>query len=265
MSELPCLIALDTATEVVHLALCHGERTWVKALGGGAQASASTLPGVQALLADAGVSRADLQAIAFGRGPGAFTGLRTACSVAQGLALGLGLPVLPLDTLAVVAESARRRSPELAQALATQAATVLWVLQDARMNEVYAQPLAWQADTGWRALAAPVLWPVAWMAERNDWPAGAWACGSALHAYPEPSAALQARGVACVPGTQPDGEALAELARRAWAQGLACDAALALPLYVRDKVAQTTAERMAVRATEPAAGLVAQGTPEGRT
>jgi tRNA threonylcarbamoyladenosine biosynthesis protein TsaB len=71
--------------------------------------------------------------------------------------------------------------------------------------------------------------------------------------------------VACVPGAQPEGEALAELARSAWARGLACDAALALPLYVRDKVAQTTAERKAVRATEPAAGHVAHGTPEGRT
>jgi len=245
MSELPCLIALDTATEAVHLALCQGERTWVRALGGGSLASASTLPGVQALMAEAGVARADLQAIAFGRGPGAFTGLRTACSVAQGLALGLGLPVLPLDTLTAVAESARRRSPALAQALASEPATELWVLQDARMNEVYAQPLAWQADTGWRALAAPVLWPVSWMGTRSDWPAGAWACGSALQAYPEPAAALVARGVPCVLGAMPEGEALAELARQGWAQGLACDAALALPLYVRDKVAQTTAERMA--------------------
>ncbi len=60
MSETPCLIALDTATEVVHLALCQGERTWVKALGGGAQASVSLLPGLQAMLDEAGVPRSAL-------------------------------------------------------------------------------------------------------------------------------------------------------------------------------------------------------------
>lgn len=254
MSETPCLIALDTATEVVHLALCQGAHTWVQALGGGAQASATLLPGLQALMDEAGVSRAALQAIAFGRGPGAFTGLRTACSVAQGLALGLGLPVLPLDTLAVVAESARLRDAALAQALAAVPGTTLWVLQDARMNEVYAQPWAWQAEAGWQPQAPAVLWPAGALAAHHAQhaatavPGAAWACGSALAAYPEQAQALADAGVPCVAGAVPDGAALAALARQAWARGLACDAALALPLYVRDKVAQTTAERMADRA-----------------
>lgn len=258
MSETPCLIALDTATEVVHLALCQGERTWVRALGGGAQASASLLPGLQALLDEAGVPRSALQAIAFGRGPGAFTGLRTACSVAQGLALGLGLPVLPLDTLALVAESARQRSAPLATQLSDHPATVVWVLQDARMSEVYAQPWGWRPAQGWCALAQPALWPAARLTDTvlarvtasPDAPSlgRVWACGTALAAFPEQAQALGAAGVGCVPEAAPEGAALAVLARQAWAQGLACDAALALPLYVRDKVAQTTAERVADRA-----------------
>ncbi len=258
MSELPCLIALDTATEVVHLALCQGERTWVKALGGGAQASASLLPGLQAMLDEAGVPRSALQAIAFGRGPGAFTGLRTACSVAQGLALGLGRPVLPLDTLALVADSARQRSTDLAAQLADRSDTVVWVLQDARMSEVYAQPWGWRVGQGWCAQAQPALWPAAHLADgvlaQGAAAAGAapvWACGSALSALPEQAQALDAAGVACVPQAAPEGAALAVLARQAWAQGQACDAALALPLYVRDKVAQTTAERAADRAAAP--------------
>ncbi len=237
-----CLISLDTATEVVHLALSQGERVWTRAEGGGAQASSSTLPALQALLAEAGLNWSDVQAIGFGQGPGAFTGLRTACAIAQGLALGLALPVLALDTLMAVAESARRQSPALAQALAGTSDPVLWVLQDARMSEVYAAPYRW-TDTGWQALAAPVLWSLGHWSERIASGELRLVCGSALRAYAEQAEALSAQGALCVPEAVPDGPALAGLAQAAWAQGGAIDAALALPRYVRDKVAQTTAER----------------------
>lgn len=245
----PCLVALDTATEVAHLALCTGGQVQVQALGGAALASTTTLPGLNKLLAQAGLAWPDVQAIAFGQGPGAFTGLRTACALAQGLALGLGVPVIALDTLMAVAESARSASPAIAQALAqppSQAPAPLWVLQDARMSEVYAAAYLW-ADGWWQQVAPPVLWPLAHWQALIEQGLIQLAAGSALLAYPEHAQALAARGALLAPHAQPDGQALAVLATQAWAQGATLDAALALPLYVRDKVAQTTAERMAGR------------------
>ena len=96
----PRLLAVDTATDTVHLVLVDGPDRLVRALPGGAQASATLLPQVAALLAEAGLALRDLDAIGYGRGPGAFTGLRTACAIAQGLAVGAGRPMLALDTLA---------------------------------------------------------------------------------------------------------------------------------------------------------------------
>ncbi len=123
------LLALDTSTDQLSVAVqrADGQR-FAHTGAGGAQASATLIPAVQALLAQAGLSLSDLRAIAFGRGPGSFTGLRTACSVAQGLAWGAGVPVLPIDTLLAVAEAAR----------SAHGATHVLALLDARMNEVYA-------------------------------------------------------------------------------------------------------------------------------
>src|SRR5690348_11811729 len=113
------LLAFDTSTEVMSIAVAHGAQLWQHTGAGGAQASSTLIPAIQALMAQAGLQFEQLDAIAFGRGPGSFTGLRTACSVAQGLAFGASarlLPganvpsqvrVLPIDTLLAVAEEAR--------------------------------------------------------------------------------------------------------------------------------------------------------------
>jgi tRNA threonylcarbamoyladenosine biosynthesis protein TsaB len=240
-----CLLALDTATEAVHLAFCSldaASATHVAVLPGGAQASASALPGLQALLHGAGCAWPDVRAVAFGQGPGAFTGLRTACSLAQGLALALEVPVLPLDTLMALAESARRRDAVLSDWLCDGAHS-LWVLQDARMQEVYAAAYGWSAAHGWQLLTPAALWSLDDMQQRIESGQVTHAAGSALAAYPAHVQGLLHHDAQAVP----EGAALATLASQAWARGLGVDAALALPVYVRDKVAQTTAERVQAR------------------
>ena len=235
-----CLLVLDTATESVHLALTTPGGVRARVVEGGARSSTTTLPALQALVAEAGLAWADIDAVGFGRGPGAFTGLRTACAVAQGLALGLGKPVLALDTLMAVAESARQTHAPLAQALAADPETWLWVLQDARMSEVYAAAYCPDPVQGWIQVAPPVLWPLDHLRAQVQAGIVRRAAGSALSAYPDEVADLAGPSDA---QAQPRGEALAALALAAWSRGDALDAALALPLYVRDKVAQTTQER----------------------
>ena len=150
------LLALDTSTDTVHLALVQGEAVAVRALPGGAQSSAALLPAIQALLGDAGLALRDLDAIGYGRGPGAFTGLRTACAIAQGLAVGADRPLLALDTLAAVAESAVQRG--LARA-------AVWSVLDARMGEIYAARWQWTDATGWQVTVPVALYAPAALAE----------------------------------------------------------------------------------------------------
>ena len=250
----PRLLVLDTATETVHLALTTPDGVLVRAVDGGARSSATTLPALQALVTQAGLAWADIDAVGFGRGPGAFTGLRTACAVAQGLALGLDKPVLALDTLMAVAESARLGHADLAASLAAAPDTLLWVLQDARMSEVYAAAYRLDQAQGWVQAAPPVLWPLDHLRAQVQTGAVRCAAGSALSAYPEAVAGLAGPFDA---QAQPRGDALASLALAAWSRGDTLDAALALPLYVRDKVAQTTQERRDAALAPVAAGGVA--------
>lgn len=228
----PVLLAIDTSTEQLAVALHAGGRVLALSEAGGARASARLLPAVRALLAEAGLAVSALDAIAFGRGPGAFTGLRTACAVAQGLAFGAGRPVLPLDSLAIVADDARAQRP---------AADLVQVAMDARMDEVYAGVYAWDGQ-GWQVRQAPALWPVEALAAQWRDAAPRCVAGSALAAFGE---RLPTDAAERVPDEQVRAAALARLALQAWQRGEAIDAALALPLYVRDKVALTTAEREA--------------------
>ena len=235
----PRLLALDTATDVVHLALVQGDQVRVQALPGGAQASAALLPAIRALLDEAGLALRDLDAIGFGHGPGAFTGLRTACAVAQGLSVGAERPLLALDTLAALAESARQQG---------EAADQVWSVLDARMGEVYAARWVRGADGVWQADGPVALYRPAALAEAIEQAPAALA-GNALTVQAEVLGPLAERlGLRVWPAAVPQGRALAVLVRVAHERGAWIDPALALPLYVRDKVAQTTAERAAIRA-----------------
>jgi tRNA threonylcarbamoyladenosine biosynthesis protein TsaB len=223
------LLAIDCSTERLVLAVGGPNRAWTRDEEGAARASSRLLPLAFELLAEAGLGIASLDAIAFAAGPGAFTGLRTACACAQGLAVGGGLPLLALDSLALVAEDARGQG----------AAGAGWVAMDARMGEAYAGAYHWQ-DGGWWVIEPPALWtPDALVARWADEPP-AWVAGSALAALALPSGAARR-----IEQPQDRAAALLRLAQQAWQAGATLDAAQALPLYVRDKVALTTAERCA--------------------
>ncbi len=230
---MPALLAFDTSGERAAVAVSRSGHIASAQVDGGAKASSTLLPTILRLLADAGLRVDDLDAIAFGRGPGAFTGIRTACSVAQGLALGAGKPVLPIDSLLAIAEEGRRAT----------GADRVWAVVDARMNEIYAAEYAW-VDGRWRTLVGPMLCaPPELNARWLDAPPAAVA-GDALVAF---AGRLDTGDAACAPAARPSGVALIALAQAAWQDGAAVDAALALPLYVRDRVALTTVEREAAR------------------
>lgn len=224
------LLAFDTSTETLSIAVARGaglpvlERTGP----GGAQASAALIPAIEDLLAQAGLTLDALDAIAFGRGPGSFTGLRTAAAVAQGLGFGADVPVLPIDTLLAVAEEAH----------GVAGVTRVVAMLDARMGEVYFAAYE-RVGEAWVTCAPPALG----RPEDAQVPPG-WAIAGnvlELHGARLPAAATQ------VPAL-PTARALLRLAPAMLADGRTHGAAEALPLYIRDKVAQTTAERAAERA-----------------
>lgn len=219
---------------------------------GGARASSRLLPAIEDVMQRAGLDLRDLDAIAFARGPGAFTGLRAAASAAQGLAYGLGLPVLPIGSLMLVAEAARLHLDDLHDD------TIVAVAADARMGEIYTAAYRRCGDRWIEIDAASLVDPgdlaVRWSALRPNVVAG-----SALEVFADrlEPAAGSARIVAA-PAFGP--QALASLARAAWHDGAMVSAAQAQPLYVRNKVAFTTLEREAAKAAVPGATTPASGT-----
>jgi tRNA threonylcarbamoyladenosine biosynthesis protein TsaB len=234
------LLAFDTSTETMTVALQSATRQLTWTGEGGAKASARLIPQIRDMLGEAGLEFQQLQAIAFGRGPGAFTGLRTACAVAQGLAFGAALPVLPLDSLLIVAEGARVQcgaGPSRAEAFAID------VAMDARMGEVYAGAYRW-AQGRWLVLSAPALLTLAALNLRWAEAPPARVAGSALTAFGDQ---LHCGDAQRQPHDPQRAAALLRLAQQSWHDGCAVDAALALPLYLRDKVALTVVEREALR------------------
>ncbi len=240
------LLAFDTSTEQLSIAVQHGDRVWCHRGPGGAQASTTLLPAIMALLNQAGLSLPQLDALVVGRGPGSFTGLRTACAVVQGLAFGADRPVLALDTLLALAQSARLSHPQARRALA---------VLDARMGQLYVAAYEWHGSD-WITISPPALidpqdlaWPPNWLSDPEVWVVGN---ARALLA-PLPHLLTTPAGLSrSVLDAWPDAQALLDLAPAAWARGEAIPADQVLPLYLRDKVAQTTAERAALKAAASA-------------
>ncbi len=219
--------ALETSTEYCSVALWQDGALSERCELVGQKHSEVLLAMLDALLKDAGITVRQVDGIAFGKGPGSFTGVRIACGVAQGLALGAGVNVVGVCTLQALAEASGKDK-------------VIAAI-DARMGELYLA--AYEKRNGvWTTLVEPCL------CKADDAPAVAgdgWfgagsgfaVNGAALQAhYGRQLSAVDAQAV-------PQAGAVARLAAIEFASGNAVDAALALPLYLRDKVALKTSER----------------------
>jgi tRNA threonylcarbamoyladenosine biosynthesis protein TsaB len=224
------ILAFDTSTHWLSVA-CGDGLAWVaRAEHAGEGSSERVLPLVDAVLREAGIALRDLDGIAFGAGPGSFTGVRIACGVAQGLALGAGLSLVPVSTLEALAQGAWRDHG---------AARVVACL-DARMREVYAAAYERGAD-GWQERHAPsvVLPQDATLAGVAGWVG----VGDGFAAYPALGTALALSRVEA--DARPDARAIGALALPRLAAGEGVAASAARPLYVRHRVALTIAERAA--------------------
>jgi tRNA threonylcarbamoyladenosine biosynthesis protein TsaB len=225
---MPIILAIETSTELASAALLRGDQIIASESSGVKTHSQTILPMVQSLLAQAGIALADCDAVAFGAGPGSFTGVRTACGIAQGLAFGAGLPMIPVVTLQSMAQACRE---------VTGASDVLALL-DARMNEVYwAQ---YRFAGGWQTIVEPTLSAASAVTPTGE----VVVCGNGLSAYPSAfencSFAKDAR-----PLVMPHAIHIARLARTAFMEGRTVTPRDAQPLYLRNKVALTTIERLA--------------------
>jgi tRNA threonylcarbamoyladenosine biosynthesis protein TsaB len=221
------LLALDTSTELCSAAVWLDGSVIVDEAHAGQRHSELLLPMIDALLRRAGIGVRDLDAIAFGEGPGSFTGLRIACGVTQGLAFGAGVPVVGIGTLLALAQAA----------VADATACCL----DARMRQVYFAAYRRTVD-GFDVVHEPGVYAPDAVPKL---PAGSWVgCGNGFAAYGDALRARLGESLAAVaPVALPHARDIAALAAAEMVRGGARPAAAALPVYVRDKVALTIEEQ----------------------
>lgn len=216
------LLALDTATEACSVALLHDGKVLSHYEVAPRLHAQKLLPMIQDLLAQAGLPKSAVDAIAFGRGPGAFTGVRIAIGVVQGLAFALDRPVLPVSNLAVLAQRALREHG------ASQVAAAI----DARMDEVYWG--CYRASAGeMRLIGDEAVLPPEHVSLPAD-ASGDWFGAGTGWGY-APRLPVQLTGSDA--GMLPHAQDLLSLAAFAWQRGEAMAADQAQPVYLRDKVA----------------------------
>jgi len=226
------LLAIDTATDVCSVALARGEDVRERAEAVGQRHSERVLPMVEALLRETGLRLQECDAVAFGSGPGAFTGLRIACGIAQGLAFAAGLPVVAAGNLEALALAASEATPGARSVLAAI---------DARMQEVYWA--LYRIDDGVPTeMSAPALASIDELAAECRSRTPDLVAGNALRAFPDLSRQVAA---AQAPNACASAASIARVAMRKFAGGGAVAAELAAPVYVRDRVALTIDERRA--------------------
>ena len=218
------ILALDTSSDIASVSLWLDGAVTTCVLPSPPAHSSLLLPAIKRLVADKGLSFSTLDAIAFGSGPGSFTGVRLACSVAQGLALGADLAVIPVCSLLAMAEAA--------------SADKVYCAIDARMSEAYVAAYE-RGEHGWLERIAPCCVKPE---EMPLPPEQGWSgVGTAFRAYPVIAGGLAERVSVFDESAVPGSEAIARLALDL----PRIDPALAAPLYVRDRVALTVAERLA--------------------
>lgn len=224
------LLAIETSTDLCSTALLRGDELFVEEELAPNRHAERLAPMIRRLLGRSGLGAGDLDAFAFGQGPGSFTGLRIACGMAQGLAFAAGRPVVPVPSLLALAEQAN--------------ASRVVAAVDARMGETY---LAAYSRMGgdWKAAIEPGLFA------RGGLPAlpgREWiATGSAFEAFDWLRSAYAPQVSHRIEGDLPRAGAVARVAARELAAGRALAAENAAPLYLRDKVALTTEERQAAK------------------
>lgn len=240
------ILALETSSTWCSVALSSGSKLIWRHEHTGPQSSQRILPMVQEVLAESGQPLSACDAIAFGAGPGAFTGLRTACGVAQGLAFGADLPVIAVNSLEICAEQVRSTLPTDASVL---------IVLDARMDEIYWAEYAWDAlGEDWLALGPTRVDPPESIFVQRQYYAVA---GNALLVFADRLQPLAAGAQMQMADVLPHAQYLAAIAQRRLVAGQMLAPHLASPLYIRDKVAQTTAERM--QQAQMKTGLAAEG------
>lgn len=221
------LLAFDTSTEFLSIALQVGGHTWTLHVEAGATASQRILPEIHALLHAANIELTALDGIAFGAGPGAFTGVRIACGVAQGLAFGANLPVVAVHTLMAVAQASKRDQ--------------VIVCQDARMGEVYFAAYE-RINNMWvtsspaivcKPEQVPVLAGSDWVGAGSGWTTYA----------PQLTVVYAGQLREVLPAITPNAQAVLALAQPMFLAGLAQAAEDVAPIYIRNRVALTTQER----------------------
>ena len=221
------LLALDTSTEYCSVALLAGDELAYREIHAVQRHSELVLPMIGELLAAAGLMPRQLDVVAFGAGPGSFTGLRIACGVAQGMAFGADIPVVPIGTLVALAEES--------------GASQVIACIDARMGEIYHATYVRQ-DAQWIELSAPAV------CKPLDAPAvdgeGWVGVGSGFIAHGEVLKKHYGRGLERVDSTlHPHARAMVRLALPELLAGRGLPPEQATPLYVRDKVALKMHER----------------------
>lgn len=222
------LLALETSGAACSTALLTGERITQRHEEAPRRHADLILGMLDELLADARLRLADLDAVVYGRGPGSFTGVRIAAAVAQGIAFGAGCGVVGISTLAATAEAARRSTDTRALRLACAL--------DARMGEVYWGCFCFDPDhsrirtNGDERVIAPDHTP---LLDGRGWRA----VGSGWSAYPELIERHEARLAGVEPEVRAEAQDLASLARRELETAVPSDPMSALPIYLRDQVA----------------------------